>query len=334
MPSTRLSAAVLEPAGVAEALAAYGFSTPYAIENMKRGFSSEIWRIATSQQTLVLKRHRRGTTEARVSFTTALQAFCSLQELAPRLVRTVGGAYFLASRKKTFFSLAHMIEGKTTAPQFRDARCLVSGAALLGILHCKMSEFSDPRTCPADLSIFGNTAAAKRHLRAVLLTPALPTEARTIIEFKLKNIESVAPRGQDCLNILPKQIVHGDFHLGNVVWRESGGACALDFDRAGVFFKVYEILRFLFRSILYADRNNRQDLLRVALRAYIQFASLSVSERRHALDLYIYILLCDLAGVWDRKCSVEVTEFGRYRFELLRWLLDHRPALANLLLSV
>ena len=85
-----------------------------------------------------------------------------------------------------------------------------------------------------------------------------------IADIKSNNIDISSEIIADCLefagsyNLLPKQVIHRDMHLGNMLFENGRLACFLDFDSVQVNARIFDIAYFA-QSMLFINDNYKSD---------------------------------------------------------------------------
>jgi len=146
-------------------------------------------------------------------------------------------------------------------------------------------------------------------------------------EWKLLLIKKIEIAKQFCnqvedFRVLPKQIVHGDFWIQNILFDKNQKIIGLiDYAQGGIFYKSYELIR----SALSLDRffklkkiNPRY--LRAYIKGYSKYSKIKRKELQLAIDMYIFIQatnsFCVDIDTLKNK-DKKLIDYGKYRFNKL-----------------
>ncbi len=142
------------------------------------------------------------------------------------------------------------VEGRTAV----RGSLTVPEAATLGDIQGRVqvafADYRDPALTPGSETVWDTAAsiAALTRVDDVIRYYPAPgaerVEAQRLLRLQLAVLESDVPRPHTDFAQLPRQVDHGDLHERNVVLNADGGVAAVvDWERVGVFPRVYELLR-------------------------------------------------------------------------------------------
>jgi Ser/Thr protein kinase RdoA (MazF antagonist) len=225
------------PAEVAIALSHYDVGVIESIRELPRGSGdSPKVVVKTHGRTLLLKRRGAGKDdERRINLSHALQTHLEARRfpIAP-LARTRTGATFVRTGDRAYELFAY-VEGDG----FDASRgaCAEAGGALAQ-MHRLAADFT-PAWAPT-----GSSFHDKPQVEASLSTlterldaagPA-PEERLEVVAERLREAYShAAARANDAgVHVWPSQVIHGDWHPGNLIFRAGRVAAVLDFDAARI----------------------------------------------------------------------------------------------------
>lgn len=194
-------------------------------------------RIESSSGVYLLKRRAPGRDDAaRISFTEDLYAHLVAREypVAP-IVRTRDGQHAVLQRAGRAYELFRYIRGKRDDGSAASAQ---EAGAALGRLHGTLDSM-ETEAVPTSASFHGDKRAA-RLLECVPAAIAravgvIPDSVRPTCEYLGKAYRRAAQRVTGAgLDALPGTVIHGDWHPGNLIYREGRIEAVLDFDSSRI----------------------------------------------------------------------------------------------------
>jgi homoserine kinase type II len=220
-----------EPYELAMALSHYDTGVIREIRQIRRGSSDAPKALLRTDRGRLLFK-RRGPSRSRidrVAFSHRLQLHLAARGYPlPRLLGTRDENNSILRLGERLYELFEYVAGESYSGSERETRA--AGRAL-AILHRLTADF-DSSGSPAALG-YHASERARRRLRAArerLSGEGAETAARLseLYEESAKRVEALGYGGW------PRQVVHGDWHPGNVVFREGEVSAALDYDAAHV----------------------------------------------------------------------------------------------------
>jgi Ser/Thr protein kinase RdoA (MazF antagonist) len=179
----------------------------------------------------------------------------------------------------------------------------------LGELHSVLASAPNSQRFP----VFRDSA---EHLLTTLLTRASPFDVDRLQRLRGK-VASVAE--------LPAQLIHRDFHRGNVLFTGEAVSGYLDFDLVHQGPRLFDVcycasgvLSESFRETGYAEY--WLTVVEAIFRAYGRVTGLSTQERSLAWSMLITIELIVMNGCMDRQ-AVDAALMNQ---GMLFWFADHR----------
>ncbi|HEY2780436.1 MAG TPA: phosphotransferase [Steroidobacteraceae bacterium] len=228
----------------------------------------------------------------------------------PRFIATTGGQRYAVDDGKAFW-LSRRLPGHHFA-QFHGPTGVDQVERLatqLGELHRVVAGAPNPQRFPA----FRDSA---EHLLGALLAGATPFDTDRLRGLRGK----VAPAGA-----LPKQLIHRDFHRGNVLFTDEAVSGFLDFDIVQQGPRLFDVcycasgvLSESFRETGYAEY--WLTILETIFRAYGRIAGLSTQERSLAWSMLMSIELIFMSSCLGRQAR----DAALMNQGVLFWFEDHR----------
>jgi Ser/Thr protein kinase RdoA (MazF antagonist) len=228
----------------------------------------------------------------------------------PRYIATAAGQRYAVGEGKAFW-LSRKLPGQHFA-QFRGPAGVEQVERLamrLGEVHRVLVSAPNPQRFP----VFRDSA---EHLLATLLTRATPFDVDRLQRLQGK-VASVAA--------LPKQLIHRDFHRGNVLFTGEAVSGFLDFDLVHQGPRLFDVcycasgvLSESFREARYPEY--WVSILAAIFRAYGRSAGLSTQERSLAWSMLITIELIFMKSCLERQ----VLDAAFMNEGMLFWFEDHR----------
>ncbi|MPZ89853.1 MAG: phosphotransferase [Nitriliruptorales bacterium] len=253
--------------------------------------------------------------------------------LAPTVIGNEDGNLVTSHQGSAFIAAEH-IEG-TCDPQVVPRRRLCEDLGrTLGLLHRCL------RACPIVVAPTArtqvNTDDPVAGIRAALHHHQLPgcphPQIRQTLAKKLRRAQRLSRARLARYDTLPHALIHGDFHLGNVVTVKDRVVAVIDFDLVRWAPPGYELVR----GLLYCVKptggpNVFEERLRAFLASYLSAHSLAPEELASMVGLFEAVQTLDAHGL-DRcaNASDALLRFGQARFALLNWLDRHGPLITAL----
>jgi homoserine kinase type II len=289
----------------------------------------------------LFKRRARGKDDLpKVAFTHEIQCSLAAQNFPlPRLIGTRTDNNSLLLLNGQIYELFEYIQGEGYDASL-DAT--YHAGRILGLYHKLLKEFQSPYKPPT--GSYHNAKAIHNAIRNT--TSSLPLESRPSGEVLTKTVETLEEAYQFCaeetedlgLKEWPPQIVHGDWHPGNMLFRDKHVVAVIDYDAARLQQRVIDLANGCIQfSILGGgeDPSKWPDYLDKArfkrfLRGYDSVSVVSVAEIRA-----IPFLMCE-AMIAEAVLPIAATgSFGRMQgFSFLqmitrkvKWVLAHRKEL-------
>ncbi len=231
------------------------------VEPIERGYVNVSHFLETIRsgrtQRYVLRRYRDGAELNRVRFEHALLAELERKkfDLAPRLVPTRAGRTYVeivepgpaSGRRATYLALFGYLEGEDSytwdRPDLTEPE-LAEAAKTLAAYHRAISGWSPPEPDPGPTvdDALSSLAEAWSGFEADASRSAfeacfLEHEAG-LLDLAAGVVEALAERPGDAL---PRLVVHGDYHPGNLRFRAGGVVGLLDFDWARVDARCFDV---------------------------------------------------------------------------------------------
>lgn len=228
----------------------------------------------------------------------------------PRYIATAAGQRYAINNGRAFW-LSRELPGHHFA-QFHGSAGLDQVARLatrLGELHQVLVRAPDPQRFP----VLGDSA---EDLLAALLARATPFDVDRLQALHRKAVP---------VAVLPRQLIHRDFHRGNVLFMGEAASGFLDFDLVHEGPRLFDVcycasgvLSESFQEAGYPEY--WLTVLETVFRAYARTAGLSVQERSLAWSMLITIELIFMKSCLERQAlDAAIMNQG-----MLFWFEDHR----------
>ncbi|MBS0416175.1 MAG: phosphotransferase [Proteobacteria bacterium] len=228
----------------------------------------------------------------------------------PRCVTTMSGARYAVDEGRAFW-VSHGLPGDHFA-QFRGPTGVEQVERLamcLGEVHRVLADAPDPQRFP----VFRDSAD---QMLANLLARATPFDVNRLQQLR-SQVASLAT--------LQKQLIHRDFHRGNVLFTDGVVTGILDFDLVHQGPRLFDVcycasgvLSESFRETGYAEY--WLEILATVFRAYGRSVRLSAHERALAWSMLITIELIFMTSCLDSQ----VLDAALMNEGMLFWFEDHR----------
>ena len=196
--------------------------------------------IVSEQGKFLLKRRARGKDDPfKVAFSHAIQLFLAGQQFPlPHLIGTKRENNSMLQWRNGVYELFEYIPGQGY-PQTLEAT--YESGRVLGLYHKLLQDFKTEYNPPT--GSYHLAPAVEQGLRIIpSQLPAGDGDVRALLSFLLESYrhaaESVEREGIDGW---PKQIVHADWHPGNMLFRENHVVAVIDYDAARTLPRVVDI---------------------------------------------------------------------------------------------
>lgn len=144
--------------------------------------------------------------------------------------------------------------------------------------------------------------------------------------LEMINYDSLFNKMQDT----PKQIVHGDFYLDNLIFTEGMKWKIIDYEQAGMFYKDYEIARALFMVCYNPNDNSLNNLNKIYsfLNGYRQYNSFK--DINYIIELFLYSTANSLYCFEDwNNLNQSSKEFAMYKNKMLMWITKNKEKISQ-----
>lgn len=298
------------------------------------GGSGRAWLVDGADGPFVLRRFPSGLSFAQAEFAAAAQqrvataggpAMPVIADLSGRLVTGVNGRAFMLA----VFAPGHCDPQGPPGPD----RCRELGN-ILGRLHVCLGSCPDlaggaspPRLQPAPGAL---TRALANH------APGCPhPQIRRVLTAKISRADALSESSRALVVQSAPSLIHGDFHLGNVVIADGRVRTVLDYDLVRPCAQGYEVVR----GLLYCARPYAGDPLfpsraQAFLSGYFEVSSLAEDDVARMVEHFRAVQVLDPHGL--EMCAGaddELLRFGLARFRLLRWVEQAGAALTALAMA-
>jgi Ser/Thr protein kinase RdoA (MazF antagonist) len=289
------------------------------------------WLLTTDSGRFVLRELPPATDPRRAELTSVAQQHVARAGLAPTVVPDPSGRLVTYDGRRILM-LSRYVEGACDLPRFPDLRQCHELGDLLGRVHHSLRAVAAIPYAVADPlqagPVTGILAALAAHHR-----PDCPHAAtRQALRTKLQLARALTADRLERPGSMPRQLVHGDVHPGNLVTAGGHVRAVIDFERIRLAPPGYELVRALLYCVSPAGPP-AVSAPRVAafLTGYLDNSPLDDQALESMVDLFRTVQVLDVHGL-DRCAEVEAwrLRFGHARFALLRWLDLHGAWLTDL----
>jgi len=286
------------------------------------GISGRAWLVEAGRRRFVLRRFPPALSLTQARFAAAVQhrvaraggpATPVVADTSGRLVVTAGGQPYMM----VVYSPGECLPDAVPGP----GRCWEFGRTL-GRLHLCLRSFPEltdlaPPDGHGPDPVGALTRALSRH------GPGCPhPDARHVLAAKLARAERLSAPEWALVRRRPDTVIHGDFHLGNVVIQNGRVGTVLDYDLARRCAQGYEVVR----GLLYCAKPAGgypafASRVRAFLTGYFEVAPLPEEEVARMVELFRAVQVLDPYGLdVCTGASDGLVRFGLARFSLLRWV--------------
>lgn len=314
------------------------------IERNTRGFLNVCWKVKLKKGNFFLRRYRVGIKKDRIVFEHSLIQHLNKKNFTkiPKLLQTLNNKTFVErfiGQRKLFYALFEYAEGEDRyvwdRPNCSDVE-LKNAAKTLAEYHAFIYDFK-PKYKEGPLI---NKLILQYRRKIMKLKPRRKSMFETLLfnhkDKILKEINLVYELlKKSSYNTLPRIVIHGDFHLGNMKFINNEVTALFDFDWARIEARAYDVaMALLYNCSKWEEQKSPIDLhkLTLFLDAYEEeLKNLKMSWWRlsgkevtlipiliRAANLYLIDWACD--DFYNKKVNDE--EYYRYlkhNLNIIEW---------------
>ncbi len=200
--------------------------------------------VVSEQGKFLLKRRARGKDDPfKVAFTHALQLFLANKQFPlPHLIGTKRENNSMLQWRNGVYELFEYIPGQSY-PQTLEST--FDSGRVLALYHKLLEEFKSEWTPPS--GSYHAAAAVEQGMKSILasLPPALEVagpDVGKVLSFLSQSYRQAADKVEQLgMDTWPKQIVHADWHPGNMLYRDNHVVAVIDYDSARLLPKIIDI---------------------------------------------------------------------------------------------
>lgn len=296
--------------------------------------------IASAQGKFLLKRRARGKDDPfKVAFSHALQMFLAQKQFPlPHLIGTRVDNNSMLQFRGGVYELFEYIPGQGY-PQTLEAT--FDSGRVLSLYHKLLLDFQSQWQPPT--GSYHMTPAVEQGMRAIpsSLSPT-DTDTTQLLSFLLKSYHDAAEMGEKIgIDQWPKQIVHADWHPGNMLFRNNRVVAVIDYDAARLLPRIIDIANGALQfSIIGGEEDVNQwpdyideSRFKRFLRGYDEVMLLSEAEIQTIPWLMIEALIAEAVfpiaatGSFGRMEGLPFLQMVQRK---VRWLQEHAPRLIEL----
>ena len=303
---------------------------PYRIARISKGHVNQIWLIESNKNKYVLKTLNKDLSFGRVRFITESQEylFQSINS-SPRIYKNKKGELFHHDANG-YYIVSLYIGGETNSVYDLGDQAYYAIGAFLGRVHASYQNFVLYSGCSRKMSLRRSPQSRIKDLIEYHEKIGQDEFCLDVLRYKYKELERFPEDYIERFFHLPKQVIHGDFYIDNLLFDENKEIVALvDYDQSCRFFKVYELMRAMVFTIYTEGTISKlEDKISRFLSGYLDSVNLSYSEINHMVDLYYWMQLSDTFCFEPNLCPrldfSQLKAFGKYRISLIKWLAKNR----------
>lgn len=256
--------------------------------------------IVSEQGKFLLKRRARGKDDPyKVAFSHSVQLFLAQKQFPlPHLIGTKKDNNSMLQWRNSVYELFEYIPGQSY-PQTLEAT--YDGGRTLGVYHKVLQGFK-PEWQPSSGS-YHNASAVEKGLESIPVTLSSDeNEARSVLQSLIESYRQAALNVQASnYENWPRQVIHADWHPGNMLFRENHVAAVIDYDSARVLSRIIDVANGALQfSIIGGDEDLTkwpeyldETRFRRFLRGYDEVLVLSEAEIRVMPPLMIEALIAE-----------------------------------------
>ncbi len=188
--------------------------------------------LVSEQGKFLLKRRARGKDDPfKVAFCHALQLYLAAQQFPlPHLLGTRNENNSMLQWRNAVYELFEYIPGQSYPQTLESTE---DSGKILGLYHKLLLGFKSEWQPPS--GSYHGAPAVEQGLRAIMnnLQNSSDADLRKVLEFLLQSYQHAAKTVEDLgLEGWPRQIVHADWHPGNMLFRDNRVVAVIDYDSA------------------------------------------------------------------------------------------------------
>src|SRR3954462_10046089 len=198
--------------------------------------------ILTDQGKFLLKRRARGKDDPfKVAFAHALQLYLAGKQFPlPHLIGTKRDNNSMLQWRNGVYELFEYISGQSY-PQTLEAT--FDSGRILGLYHKLLLEFKTEFTPPSgSFHLAPSVEAGLRQIPTTLAGMTGDVDLPALLTFLLESYRYSADMVEEAgIDTWPKQIVHADWHPGNMLFRDNHVVAVIDYDAARLLPRIIDI---------------------------------------------------------------------------------------------
>ncbi|MCE5279530.1 MAG: phosphotransferase [Planctomycetaceae bacterium] len=285
----------------------------------------------------LFKRRARGKDDlAKVAFTHQIQLWLAAQSFPlPHLIGTRGDNNSMFVRNGTIYEMFEYIEG---VPYDGSLDATFHAGRVLALYHKLLADFQSDYTPPQ--GSYHNAPAIRQAIRNTVR--ALPIDKRPSVEVltaTVDTLENVYNTSAEKVNELGlndwgKQIVHGDWHRGNMLFRDHNVVAVIDYDSARLQQRVIDFANGALQFSIIRKGDNLdewpdhldENRFKRFMRGYDSVNVISVAELKAVPHLMCESIIAEAAlpiGTTGLIGHLEGFPFLQMVERKVRWMLAH-----------
>jgi len=281
--------------------------------------------VIESDSNYILKEFKNIDEEA-IKFITAVQEYLIYKKVSiPRIYKTESGVAYL-QKEDSYWTLNEFIgDGISYENKELNKDEIYSAGKLLGMVHKELGNIDIPtQRFIANLHTIEDSLEKILKLEEYYISDV---EYSNILDYKYNELLRFSNDKFKLISKLPMQMIHGDFHKGNLLYNKNMNSIMLiDFENVCVFYKTQELLRaatFLCYDPKEGTLNTINNII-AFISGYISVNDITDIEKTSMLDLFYYSMLTSLYGLFigqnELEKNQELRKYVLYKFDMLKWL--------------
>lgn len=264
-----------------------------------------------------------------IKFITTIQEYLIHKKVSvPKIYKTESGMAYL-QQKESYWTLNEFIgEGKSYENHSLNKDEIYDAGKLLGIVHKELGSINIS-THKFTINLYTVESALEKMIELEEYYVNInDVEYSNILDYRYNELLKFSNDKFELISKLPMQMIHGDFHKGNLVYdKNTKSIMLIDFENVCVFYKTQELLK----AATFLCFDSKESILNIVnnimtfISGYLSVNSISEIEKKYMLDLFYYSSLTSLYGLFigqneGAEKNQELREYVLYKFDMLKWI--------------
>lgn len=297
------------------------------IKRLNKGYVSRKWLIKDIYNNIFILKESCITNSERLNYICYIQE--QLNSISPKIYSSHDKKHITINNK--FYILYEYIEGKQLKTAQINKKIGFEIGQFMGKLHNLMNNIKEnglaDKKNTIGLNLCKPNIVKMNHL--INYYKNHDTFYERILLYKLKFVKKMdySKLMSKVENLLDKQIIHGDFYIDNIIFKNDQ-IYILDFDQAGIFYKLYELFRGMFFVCYDESKEENENIEKIKYFIKGYKTENNIENFDVAYEFYIYMLSNSLTCL-DIKSSKNnnCRDFAIYRYNMLKWIISIKEVL-------